>query len=246
MLVDKVEVGQVICIVSPEMRGDGLSGQNAVLVDDEIQQQVEFFSGGVQPGGIDLYLKSVGIEGDLVELDDMGAAEIFAAVDCPDAGVELGQVEGFCDVVVGAVLQANDLIVQGILCGNDEDVAVFVFGADQVEELQAVAVRKADVEEDTVILEKAQLFAGQLHGAGKFAYVTFAGEKIVDIAGQLLVVFDDQYLHGVKVRTRWPMSLFTFYPAVSVDDEDLGGIAILVYRKDDREVIFFGKEFRGR
>ncbi len=31
--------------------------------------------------------------------------------------------------------------------------------------------------------------------------------------------------------------LFGFYPAVSVDDEDLGGFAVLVDCKDDREVV---------
>src|SRR6187402_2548147 len=67
VLVDKIKIRQVIGIIPPEMGGNGLTGKDPVLIDEEIQQQVEFFPGGVQGRIADTGFKSIRIQADLVE-----------------------------------------------------------------------------------------------------------------------------------------------------------------------------------
>jgi len=199
VLVDKIEIGQIVSVVAPEMCGNGLTGQHPVLIDEEVQQQVELFPGGVQGDIADTCFESVRVQADLVELHEMGPAQVLSPVDSPDACVELGEMEGFCQIVVGAVLQADDLIVEGVAGGNDEDIALFVFGPDLLQQVDPVAIRQADVQQDTVILKKAQLFTGNLQVAGQLADIAFFGQEVVDVTGQLLVIFYDQDFHDVKL-----------------------------------------------
>ena len=199
VLVDEIEIGQVVCIVAPKMCSNGLTGKHPVLIDEEIQQQIELLPGSVQGDVADARFESIRIQTDLVECHDMGTTQVLPPVDGTDAGMQLGEMEGFCQVIVGAILQSDDLIVKGVAGGYDEDIALFVFCPDKVQQVDAVAIRQTDVQQDTVILKKTQLFTGSLQVAGQLADIAFFGQEVVDVTGQLLVIFYDQHFHSVKL-----------------------------------------------
>jgi hypothetical protein len=74
-----------------------------------------------------------------------------------------------------------------------------MFGPDQVQQVDAIAVRQADVQQDAVILEKAQLLTGSFQGAAELADIALLYEEVVDITGKFLMVFNYQYLHDTKL-----------------------------------------------
>src|SRR5450631_2575152 len=87
VLVDEIEISQVVRIVAPEMGGDRLTGEHPVLIDHEIQQQIEFLGGGIQDGVRHAGLEGVGIQADLVKLNDISTSQVFSPVYRPDAGM---------------------------------------------------------------------------------------------------------------------------------------------------------------
>src|SRR5450432_2500761 len=191
------------------MRGNGLPGEHAVLVDKEIQQEIEFLAGGVQQGIPYPRFQGVGVQTDLVEADDIGAAQGLAPVDGPDTGMQLGQVERLGKIVIRSFFQPDDLIVKRILRGNDQDIALFVLRPDIVEQADAVAVRQADIQQDAIILEQGELFSCRLQRVATFTDIAFRGEEIVDIPGQFEMIFYDQYLHDAKLDNLSPQITFS-------------------------------------
>src|SRR5713226_8634692 len=75
VLVDEIEISQVIRIIPPEMGGNGLAGEHPVLIDQEVEQQVELFAGGIQQGLSHLRFQGVGVQADLIELYDIGSVQ---------------------------------------------------------------------------------------------------------------------------------------------------------------------------
>src|ERR1700744_2816024 len=108
------------------MFGDGLPADDAVFVGGQKEQQVVFDL--AQSDGVALSRNGAGSKVDPqgVQVDDTVAVRVFAAEQGLDASAELGQVKGFGEIVVGAVIEAGDLVVQRVPRGDD-DHAVLLF-----------------------------------------------------------------------------------------------------------------------
>ena len=92
-----------------------------------------------------------------------------------DAGEQHRQLEGLGDIVVGAGVEAVDLVAVGGVAGQHQDRALDALLAQQPAELAAVHVGQADVEDDEVVV--------LLAGAGEAA-VAVAGLEDVELLGQ--------------------------------------------------------------
>ena len=113
--------------------------------------------------------------------------------------MQLGQMKRLGKIVVSSLFQSDDLIIHGVAGRDNDDIALFVFGPDQVQQVDAIAVRQADVQQDTIVLEKAQLLAGGFQGAAELSDIAFLYEEVVDITGKFLMIFNYQYLHDTKL-----------------------------------------------
>ena len=104
VLVDKIEVRQVIRIITPKMCGNGLTGQHPVLIDDEIKQQVELLTGSFQRDIADARFESIRVQRDLVELYHMRPPQVLTPVHSTDPRMQLCKMKRLGKVVIGAVL----------------------------------------------------------------------------------------------------------------------------------------------
>src|SRR6267142_2391097 len=136
------------------MRGNGLTGENAILVDDEIKEQIKFLWRRIQQFRVYPRLEGVGIETDLVKLYDAGAPQILSSIHGPDTRMQFGQMKGLRDIIIGSLFQPDDLIIQRVPGGNDQDIALLVLAADKIQQHNAAAIRQPDIEQDTIILKK--------------------------------------------------------------------------------------------
>src|SRR6266481_6295910 len=83
----------------------------------------------------------------------LGALDRLAAADeRAHARFQLGEREGFGDVVIGAQVEAAHAIHLGVVRGKDQDAAGVVVAAQLAQHLEPVYARKADVEHDQVIV----------------------------------------------------------------------------------------------
>jgi len=71
-------------------------------------------------------------------------------VQCLDAHHDLGEGERLGDVVVATGVEASDLVVHGVECGEEEDRGVLTFSAQRLADVATVGVGKPDVDHQDV------------------------------------------------------------------------------------------------
>src|SRR5579872_2799489 len=73
-----------------------------------------------------------------------------------------------------------------------------------LKQADSAAVGQPDIEQDTVIPEEPQFLPRPFQCLAGFADISLPPQKIPDIPGELLVVFDDQDLHSAKLTSFAP------------------------------------------
>ncbi len=93
-----------------------------------------------------------GIENDAADLDcRLGVAE-FPPQNGAAAGLKLGVIEGFGDIVIGAQIQGTDSIRHLASGGQNDHRGVQITGAMLFQERTAIAIGQHDIEKDQVVL----------------------------------------------------------------------------------------------
>src|ERR1700759_3375272 len=77
---------------------------------------------------------------------------------------------------------------------------------DRVQQTDAIPIRQPDIQQDAVILEQAQFLLCRLQRIAQLTDISLPRQEVVDIPGQLLMIFDDKDLHGAKI-TYFPSRL---------------------------------------
>ena len=95
-------------------------------------------------------------------------------------------------------LPIYDLVIQCIFRRNDQHIAVLILCPDEIQQADPIAVRQPDIQQDAVVLEQAKLLLRPLQRIAGFTDITLTAQKVADIPGQLLVVFNDENLHNYK------------------------------------------------
>ena len=124
--------------------------------------------------------------------DRIGEVAVRAAQQRLDPAHQLAQPERLGQVVVGAELEADDLVDLVVARGQDQDRHLGAGGAHAAQDLEAVDAGQADVEDDEV----RRLVGGDLEallaGAGDRDLVALLLEGVLDPAGDGVLVFDDE------------------------------------------------------
>ncbi|MNY11403.1 hypothetical protein D3C86_1444310 [compost metagenome] len=125
-----------------------------------------------------------------------GLAMLAAAQQHAHARFQLGQREGLDEVVVGAGVEAGQLVFEFVAGGKDDDRRGAVAGAVAGQQRHAVDAGQAQVEDDEVVLLAQQVIRG-IHAVMDHAYlVAGAGQARLHATGDLTVVLDQQDTHG--------------------------------------------------
>ena len=109
-----------------------------------------------------------------------------------DPAHQLAQAERLRQVVVGAELEADDLVDLVVAGGQDEDRHLGAGGAEAAQDLEAVDPGQADVEDDEVGRLVRRDVEALLAGAGDGDLVAFLLERVLDAARDGVLVFDDE------------------------------------------------------
>src|SRR6185436_5029070 len=124
--------------------------------------------------------------------DRIGEVAISSAEHGPDPAQQLAQAEGLGHVVVGAELEADDLVDLLVARGEHQDRRLHARGAQAAKHLEAVHPRQPDVEQHQV----RRTFRGDvqalLAGAGEGHLVAFLLERVLDAPSDGVLVLDDQ------------------------------------------------------
>ena len=145
-------------VLAPDKAEQALSVQDQALVAHEGSEEVELLGAQRDRFLGDRHLASQRVEADVADLEDgLGSDGALAAPeDGLDAGDQLSRVEGLRDVVVGADLEADDLVDVVVAGGEDDDGNVGCL-AQLFADGEAVHLRHHYVEDDQVGVDGARL-----------------------------------------------------------------------------------------
>lgn len=148
-----VDGSQGTVVVGPPDGGlDLLAGEYVALGIDQAEQHVELGGGEFDQGAIAEYLAGGAADQHVREahLVGGGAEARLAAEHGLDAGQQLGQPEGLGHVVLGAELEAHDLVHLGAAGAEHHHGGEMARLAQVAEDLEAVELGEHHVEDDQV------------------------------------------------------------------------------------------------
>src|SRR5690606_12389959 len=120
--VDKIKIVGIVNMVSPHVFRQRRFMDKTVLINDKKRHNIKLLS--VEP-----YILSTNLQGAIVEIqfhiidsNEVSTVKCLATKHGPNAGIQLRQVKWFSKVIVGAQVQARKLVIEGILCRDDDDI----------------------------------------------------------------------------------------------------------------------------
>ena len=149
--VNVEHVGHGVVVFVEEVFVEEVAGDDFVSVLDH-----EFGHGVFAGGDFDCFAFEGdgfggGVDGDVADGEFGAAFSSVTADDGADAGDEFGEVEGFGEVVIGAVVESFNLVANGVEGGEHEDGGLF-FCAEFLEDFPPIHDRHEDVENDEVVI----------------------------------------------------------------------------------------------
>jgi hypothetical protein len=159
-----------------------------------VEEQVELLGGEVDVGAADGDAVVGDVDGEVADVDGLGGGGIegsLAAELGADAGLELLDVEGLGDVVVGAGVEGGDLGSLLLADGEDEDGSGGD-GADLAAELDAAHLGHGEVGDDEVGLPLAEEDEAVKTVGGGADVVALGAEDGLEGAEDLRLVVDEE------------------------------------------------------
>ena len=150
--VDEVQRVSLVDVVAPDGFGQAHLVDDAVGVGHEVVEQVILLAVELEGRAVHLHQVLVRVEGEVAQGDGQVALRYAASDEGLDAGVQLGQVEGFGQIVVRAQFEAIHLVVQRILGGDDEHAVVALEAFQLAQEVEPASARQHDVQQDAVVV----------------------------------------------------------------------------------------------
>ena len=112
------------------------------------------------------------------------------------AHLELHQREGLDEVVVGAAVEARDLVGQAVARGQHQHRGRLAeFLAQLLAQFQAVQARQSDVEDDDVVVVLGRQRQAAVAVAGGIELVALRFQEAVEVGQDIGMVFDDEDAH---------------------------------------------------
>ena len=131
---------------------------------------------------------------------DLGlGAELTPAQQGACSRLELGQIEGLHEIVVGTAIQPDDPIANGIAGGEDQHRCAAAPTPQTPQHFQTVHARQAEIENDEIVIlpgERCIARSARVHTVDP---VAGAGEGALDPVAEHRVVLDDEYPHAPDV-----------------------------------------------
>jgi hypothetical protein len=162
-----------------------------------VTQDLELGGGQADPAGTALDAPPLEVDEQVPVADHpttgrIGQVAVRASQERLDPAHQLAQPERLGQVVVRSELEADDLVHLVVARGQDQDGHLRSARAEATQDLEAVDPRQADVEHDQV----GRLVRGDvqalLAGSGDGDLIAFLLERVLNAAGNRVLVLDDQ------------------------------------------------------
>src|SRR5687767_9780119 len=183
------------------------AGVDAARLAGEVPEDLELGRGQADAALAALDAPPVEVDQQVLVADDatadrVGEVAVRTAQERLDPAQQLAQAERLGQVVVGAQLQADDLVDLLVAGGEHEHRGFRARGAQPAEDLEAVHARQADVEQDQVRGGPGGDLQALLTGAGEGHLVALLLEGVLDSARNGVLILDDQDRGGHSTPTR--------------------------------------------
>src|SRR5262245_31309155 len=207
--VDVDHVALRIEVEPPDVLGQHGPRQHAAGVAQEVLEQRVLARRQLDAAGPAPHLAGAGVEREVGQPEDRRGRAASAPKEDAHAREEFLEGERLAQVVVGAEIEARDLVAHGVPGREHEHGHAQAFLADRLEHAEPVALGQHDVEHDEIpgravdgTLDPGGSVAGDLDG------MPFLLEALADEARDLSVVLDHQNPHRIPVlATRRALSM---------------------------------------
>ena len=191
------DIGVAIEIHVPDQGNDlGAREHLTAAAHQQVQQ------GELLGGQVDALFAAVGamtgrVQFEVVDLEDVRDARLFATPqERADPGQQFGKLEWLDQIVVGAGVEAFQLVGQPAACGQHHHRGAAV-AADAGEYSPAVDFRQVDIEYDQLVGRlRCHMQAVDTVGCNIDDITTFA-QALVEIVGSFKLVLNDQDSHAL-------------------------------------------------
>ena len=194
--VDDVVEGGAAGRLAPHLARQRVARDDLAGVAGQVVQQVELLRG--QLDGLPVARDPAGRPVDLERVDGQAVrvAHPSAAGDGAESGEQLGERERLHQVVVGPRVEPDDPVLQGVPRRQHHHRRVEPLLAQGRENLEAVAPRQHQVEQDDLEPVPREAEEGALAGGLDHHVVPLAFEALAQGPGDLLLVLDDEQAAG--------------------------------------------------
>ena len=195
MHVDFDGVGADFLVPAVELLGELLLVDHAAAAEHQHFQHAELARRQLERFATQRCATAGGVELERAVREHRAAARLAAADQRAQARLELGQIEGLGEVVVGAEVEALDALVEGVVGGEHQHRHARAAVAQPAQHFEAAELGQPQVEDHHVV------GLGRQHVVG-FAPVVHAIHGVIGLAqgpgeavGQHRVVFNDEDAH---------------------------------------------------
>ncbi len=172
-----------------------LLAQHPAALADELLQQLVFVGGELDRVAPIGDLLRLGVNEDLPVLQHGLHLPLAAAHQRAQAGVELLQGEGFDHVVVGAGIQSDDPIVEGIASGEDQHRQLVPFAAQLAQQAEAVDIGQVEIQNEGGKLVALECRQGGQPLLQPVHRITAVAQGILHAITQHHIIFNQQDPH---------------------------------------------------
>src|SRR6202035_3284622 len=187
--LDRVRGGEGV--IAPHLVQQALARDDDALVAHQVLEQLELTLGEIdRPLAADHFV-GVDVQRQVADPQGSRAARRAAAQEGAQACEQLLALERLDEIVIRARVEALHPRFEGVTGGEDQDRDV-VLGAQRACHLEAVELRRAEVEDHQVGGERAALLQCGLAVGGRAHLVSLHAQRALERLGDVLVVLDHQ------------------------------------------------------
>jgi PHP domain len=178
-------------VVTPDLVENALAGKDLAGIAGEIEQQVVLADRQFHHAVTGAHLASRRVDAEVARAHDPREIRVAAPEHGPNARQQLGEVEGFDEVVVSPQLEPLDAIADLVAGAEDDDSPRAVTG-QRATEIPTVDARHHQVEDDEMWLEVVNHSETGVPVGGGANVEALVAETERDEVGDALLVIDDE------------------------------------------------------
>src|SRR3989449_698216 len=206
-------------LMTPHVLQQHVAGVDAAGMREQVRQQVELARGELHVGAAQDDAASSAVDREISKRVPLGNCVWVIPVgrcspkDCVDPREDLAHGEGLGDVVVGAELEADDLVHIGVFRGDHDD-RYSAAPPQSAAEIEAAHARQHQVEQDQVRARRARSAQAGRTIARLMYREAGCDQVVLQHLPDSLVVLDDEHPSRIAIRlgaahpssTTWPDS----------------------------------------